>query len=287
MIEDLLQRVLEATGYMPDGEPAPGVLLDNDARHMRRRRSFLPDALWQSSSALTIYFKYEPTRPTDEHVAAWRQEIWNEGFAPLLWVVSPDRIQLYNGFGRPLKEGDATKHRIRTFRHVDAQLKKLDALAGRLAMETGQFWLQAPEINRKTSVDQQLLSDLGFLESDLVGTDLDRIEAQGLIGRTIFTQYLIDRNIVPAQLLLELCGYDALPRTLRDRTATRQLFAWLVDTFNGDMFPSSSATEPPDERHLGRVADFLEAVDPKTGQRTLFPYQFDVVPVELISSIYE
>ena len=38
---------------------------------------------------------------------------------------------------------------------------------------------------------------------------------------------------------------------------------------------------------FGRVADFLEAVDPRSGQRTLFPYQFDVIPVELISSIYE
>lgn len=28
-------------------------------------------------------------------------------------------------------------------------------------------------------------------------------------------------------------------------------------------------------------------MDPVSGQRTLFPYQFDVIPVELISSIYE
>ncbi|MGH6816508.1 MAG: Eco57I restriction-modification methylase domain-containing protein [Hyphomicrobiaceae bacterium] len=44
---------------------------------------------------------------------------------------------------------------------------------------------------------------------------------------------------------------------------------------------------PPQRKHLDRVADFLEAVDPLTGQTTLFPYQFDVIPVELISSIYE
>jgi len=40
-------------------------------------------------------------------------------------------------------------------------------------------------------------------------------------------------------------------------------------------------------KHFSRVADFLEAVDTKTGQGSLFPYQFDVIPVELISSIYE
>ena len=35
------------------------------------------------------------------------------------------------------------------------------------------------------------------------------------------------------------------------------------------------------------MADFLDGVDPRSGQGTLFPYQFDVIPVELISSIYE
>ena len=52
------------------------------------------------------------------------------------------------------------------------------------------------------------------------------------------------------------------------------------------MFPSGGSS-PPDKRHLDRVADFLDAVDPETKQLTFFPYRFDVIPVELISSIYE
>ena len=52
------------------------------------------------------------------------------------------------------------------------------------------------------------------------------------------------------------------------------------------MFPPSAATTPKTS-YLSRVADFLEAVDPATGQQSFFPYQFDVIPVELISSIYE
>lgn len=43
----------------------------------------------------------------------------------------------------------------------------------------------------------------------------------------------------------------------------------------------------PATHHLKRVAEFLEAVDPQSGQLNFFPYQFDVIPVELISSIYE
>jgi hypothetical protein len=53
------------------------------------------------------------------------------------------------------------------------------------------------------------------------------------------------------------------------------------------MFPPSSVKTTPAAHHLKRVAEFLEAVDPQSGQLSFFPYQFGVIPVELISSIYE
>ncbi len=282
-----LEQVLAATGFLPDGQPAAGLRLGNDAQASRRGRTFTPDALWRSASALTVYFKFEETSPADDVVSQWRREVWNEGFAPLLWVISPQRIDLYNGFGTPVKDGDAQKHLIGRFETIEASLHRLDELAGRLAIETGQFWAQVPTVDRKTSVDQKLLSDLAFLERDLVAGNLARGAAQALIGRVIFTQYLIDREIVSAARLKRVCGYTVLPAILRDRSATANLFQWLAQTFNGDMFPPSSVKTTPAAHHLKRVAEFLEAVDPQSGQLNFFPYQFDVIPVELISSIYE
>lgn len=282
-----LEQVLAATGYLPDGRPAPGLRLGTEAQSSRHGRVFAPDALWRSASSLTVYFKFEPSAPADDLVSQWRREVWNEGFAPLLWVISPQRIDLYNGFGTPVKDGDAQRHLIRRFENIEASLHELDELAGRLAIETGQFWAQVPAIDRKTSVDQKLLSDLGCLERDLVAGNLARGAAQALIGRVIFTQYLIDREIVSAARLKRVCGHTALPAILRDRPATGKLFAWLAQTFNGDMFPPSSVKTTPAAHHLTRVAEFLEAVDPESGQLSFFPYQFDVIPVELISSIYE
>jgi hypothetical protein len=287
---DTLSRVLEATGYLPQGEPAPGMFIGRAIREQRRRaRHFAPDAMWRGHSALTVYFKYEPARPPDEVISAWRREIWNEGFAPLLWVISPERIDLYNGYGTPLPSGreDAAAHLLRTFENIEAELVELDALAGRLVMETGQFWSRAPEVDRRTSVDQKLLSDLRHLEKDLVGLGLGRSVAQGLIGRAIFTQYLADREIVTAERLQALCGHDRIAAILREPAATAALFNWLAETFNGDMFPERALAAPPGRDHLARVADFLDAIDPITEQLSLFPYQFDLIPVELISSIYE
>lgn len=286
MSHPALNRILEATGYLEDGSPAHGVKVGDEARRDRRGRAFAPDALWRGASSLTVYFKYRDTKVDDPEVAVWRREIWNEGFAPLLWVVSPEQIEIYNGFGRPVSRDDANQHRLRTFLAIERDLRQLDELAGRLAMETGQFWLRSGDVNRKTSVDEQLLSDLAALERDLVRADLGRPTAQGLIGRSIFTQYLIDRQIVSPERLADECGVSSLPAALRDAEATSLLFKFLATSFNGDMFPGTAADRLSAD-HLSRVADFLEAVDPETGQLTFFPYQFDVIPVELISSIYE
>jgi hypothetical protein len=283
----VLKRVLEATGYLEKGEPAPGVSLNNETRTFRSRGSFVPDAWWRGPSSLTVYFKHVDDPPPAEQVAAWHREIWNEGFAPLLWVVSPKHVDLYNGFGRPLRDNDAERHRLRTFEAIESQLKALDTLAGRLAMETGQFWLHMQAVNRKSSVDQSLLSDLEALERDLVRSHLDRSAAHALIGRSIFTQYLIDREIVGKDRLLQYSGARTLPEALRKPQASAALFCWLSEVFNGDMFPASASVDKLEPRHLARVADFLEAVDPKTGQTSLFPYQFNLIPVELISSIYQ
>ncbi len=281
-----LHEVLEATGYLADGKPVhKDVLLDDEAR-TERFREFSPDALWRSHSGLKVYFKFEPSIPSDEQVAKWRRDVWNQGFAPLLWVVSPEKIEIYNGFGRPQRTGDADAHRLRTFSRVENELDSLDAFAGRLAMETGRFWQQATRVNRTTSVDQQLLSDLAGFERNLIAAGLERSGAQGLIGQSIFVQYLIDRNIVTKELLKNTYGHETFPAILRDRSATERLFDWLRDTFNGDMFSPHDTAVPSDE-HLRMAANFLEATDSKSGQRSLFPYQFDVIPVELISSIYE
>jgi len=129
-----LQQVLEATGFFPDGEPARGLQLAAKARE-RRGRVFSPDASWRSPSALKVYFKFEPSTPSDIVVGEWRREIWNEGFSPLLWIVSPDKIELFNGFGEPMESGDAEANRIATFRNIDSELRELDALAGQAAFD--------------------------------------------------------------------------------------------------------------------------------------------------------
>ena len=288
-----LRRALQRTGYLTGAKPAAASVRLAGSPDLVRPPSFAPDAWWRSnpdataqhgSADLKVYFKFVD-EPDAAPAAKWQQEVWNQGFCPLLWLVSPQRIDLYNGFGSPQRSADADRNRLATFRFVDGELARLDRLAGRLAMETGQFWRQRPEVNRTSAVDGQLLRDLAALKRDLEDAGLSPAHAQALIGRSIFTQYLIDRQIVDRERLAQISEYAEFPDVLQDPAATARLFDWLRDTFNGDMFPTGAPV--PAAEHLGRVRDFLTATDPATGQRSLFPYCFDVIPVELISAIYE
>ena len=75
---------------------------------------------------------------------------------------------------------------------------------------------------------------------------------------------------------------------LYDKDRAYELFGWLRQTFNGDLFPvEPGKQESVQARHTALVADVFAGSDPATGQGTLWPYRFDVIPVEFISSIYE
>ena len=117
-----------------------------------------------------------------------------------------------------------------------------------------------------------------------VSNGLSHPQAQALIGRAIFAQYLVDRGVIASGELDEIAGYRELHRVFADRSATEALFVWLRDRFNGDMFETSDV---PANIHLKEIGHFLAGGEPGSGQRSLFPYRFDVIPVELISVIYE
>jgi len=72
-----LRRVLEATGYLDEGEAAPGVRLGVDARSARRGRRFAPDALWRGPTATTVYFKYVEETPDVAKISTWQWDICN------------------------------------------------------------------------------------------------------------------------------------------------------------------------------------------------------------------
>ncbi len=168
--------------------------------------------------------------------------------------------------------------------------------------------------------DSTLLYQLNFVRKRLKrqeladGTilELDDDTIHDLLARVIFIQFLWDRKdgsgkAALNQSLLERLKHEnilinlhsSLLSVLRDYHDTYELFRWLNGKFNGDLFPGKGRTE--DEReaewksemdkvkpeHLRDLASLVRG-DMQRNQPSFWKlYSFDVIPLEVVSSIYE
>lgn len=309
-------KALTATGYLlSNGKPAPGLArARQDAGG--RLRSVLSDsrvglqaeAVFSAQSVPTAIFKDAGDEaPSERQIAQWHEAAWNVGVAPLLWIVTPTDVRLYDCYASPVKESPqqiATEPLEVFSLHAEDRLRSLDAMCGRYATETGAFWSSAigQRIDRRHRVDRQLLDEINALEDRLTrlsaadGRPLPAEEeaqasrdfAQRLIGRCIFTSYLVDRGIaqpfLPQEFSADVAGMFATV------DSAFKLFQWLRSTFNGDLFPMDdpgAEHQRLSDAHLELLRDFVQGRSLLSGQGRLFRFRFDAIPVDLVSSIYQ
>ena len=248
-----------------------------------------------------IYFKTVNGSISAQQVTQIRKRVWNTGRAPILWLISPTQVRIYDAFARP-EEGDTEKSHI-----LDVLKLTSDGLEGverfrRALFDTGQFWEsdKGRLIDRNQRVDVSLLDDLWDTERILTHGSW-RIPvhiAHTLIGRGIFMAYLWDRKIITSEFLNAEFEHSDMKDLLTDKKQLYKFFRWLRSTFNGDLFPIDGDEEDSvDDIHLELICKFFDGTDMssieiddnkiKSFYKRLWPYNFDIIPIELISSIYE
>jgi hypothetical protein len=267
------KKALEATGYLgTHGRTAPGMVPADDPRAATMRAVFSDervalkaDGVFSAQNTPTSIFEDAgDSHPSDDDLRRWHEAAWNVGVAPLLWIITPTEIRLYDCYASPEhadQQASLSPHTIDRFLlHSDERLRSLNAQCGRIATETGAFWSSpiGSKINRRHRVDQELLAEISALEDRLTALGNPQTEhalghardiAQRFIGRCIFTWYLLDRGIaqpfLPANLPANLSEMFATP------SRAFALFDWLRTTFNGDLFPMD---DPGAEREQLRPA---------------------------------
>jgi hypothetical protein len=113
-----------------------------------------------------------------------------------------------------------------------------------------------------------------------------------LLSRSIFLAYLHDREILHAQFLQKRFGTPELVDLFNSHEQVQKLFEWAGVTFNGDLIPEelrSALDKRTDEMEgaIRIVGALLSGTRMKDGQGNFWRYHFDVLPVEMISSVYE
>ena len=310
------ERVLKATGFLSaSGQPVSGLATEAavDSPQLRaafdqQRGRLRADAVFSARKRpISIFKDSGHQEPREDSIQEWHETAWNFGLAPLLWVVAPTAVYLYDCYASPpdsASQSVPTNSLAKFDIDSDERLQNLTSACGRIATETGAFWSSpvGQRIDRRNRVDQQLLNEIAALERRLDGLtpqgisperkDLAHMMVQCFIGRCIFTWYLIDRRLahegsLPPGLGPSLSDMFATPKQ------ALELFAWLRTTFNGNLF---STSDPDMERefltvdHLRFIRMFVEGsslISGQEGQGRLFQFQFDAIPINLISSIYE
>lgn len=249
-------------------------------------------------------------------IAELHRLAWNLGDAPLLFVVTPENLLIYNNYTPPRRDEngnlDITAGLIQTLNSLNSIETQRQLLQyHRIQLETGEFW-RGDAGNRfdiKNRVDITLMNNLRIMRRTLIDSIRSRYSASelddeqlisiihALLGRSILTKYLEERTdkngetVFPegffarfkpnAQKYLDL---------LDDKEATYSLFHELAEHFNGDMFPLvNKEYEIISRVELIELREFLLGkTDFENQQLLLWPlYSFNIIPIQLISNIYE
>jgi hypothetical protein len=146
--------------------------------------------------------------------------------------------------------------------------------------------------NRTYRVDRVMQDNLDVAVETLMELDLSQEQAQLLLGKSIFVSFLEHRGMVGSHYR-ERHKVGQLLDLLRagDGRALDRLFRRLKSDFNGDLLEIEGGSnvdwrELPAEV-LDLLAQFLLHTRLRDQQQSLWPYDFNYIPVELLSGIYE
>ena len=298
--------------------PPPGMLFIDSLEAVRNDPTlvgYLPviERAWDSldldgalfTHGRPILYLKESRQTIDSHERIRLHRLfWNQGVANILVLADPSNVYIYSALAKPVQD-DSTEEPalVQTLEYAAyAQTTK----SFFTSLGTGAYYSEEKHrafFQPRETVDAYLLENLVALRDELCdGSPTLRIEmAHTFLGRLLFACYLLDRKIVTLnddQSLSHMTGtaqleaiLESSPSFQKRREFLYRWFAELKKQFNGTMFDQDLDAERTSlrERHLEAVTHFLGGHEMKGRQRTLgfWAYDFQMIPVETISAIYE
>jgi type I restriction-modification system DNA methylase subunit len=235
-------------------------------------------------------------------IAELHKMAWNLGEAPLLFVVTPEALLIYNNYHIPEYKNNKLDPEAalieRLFFANELEFERQLAHYQRLNLESGVYWREnESRFKIENRVDSVLIRNLKFMRNELVKHVKSSSAVHCLLGRAILIKYLEDRkdstgNAAFPHGFYEQFYKDAQKFTdvLQSKDATYKLFEFFQNKFNGDMFPIfHEELQNVQEQDVALLRDFLIGnIDFEICQYNLWSlYTFNLIPIQLISTIYE
>ena len=293
---NLAQVLIEELGYVD------GLAFERSMARADKRSIPDVDSVYSIQNIPVVYFSRlndaDPTRLWKLH-----KNVWNQSKVPLLYVIFPHEIHVYNSYATPTEtpsdfiRGDNLLRRLEGLTDIETARQKIrneliDHKYDRLHLDTGAFWTtpDGQRIQRESRADQRLLRAMDQVRHHLIHSGLSNEQAYTLLGRSIFIRYLEDRDVLTPEWISRLTDGRAnrYRAALSDLETTYLFFERLTQRFNGDLFPVLDGEyQVVQQTHLNLLLAFLSGDDLDTGQQSFWPYDFCYIPIELISGIYD
>lgn len=298
IVQDLEKILLEELRYAE----SPGLLRKTEKLWPSNRAiPHVNAALFAENVPVAYFSRFSELDP--DRIRQLHKNVWSQSKAPLLFVTLPHEIRVYNSYERPPigpeEDFDTPSRLMQSLKELNDSLtaqrciqeKLVDNHYERIYLETGAFWdtTEGQKVDHQKRADHQLVEGMRQMKKLLVEEGLSNHVAYTLLGRSIFIRYLEDRGVLTQSWIEEITNgqADSYLNALESRQATYLLFEQLSTIFNGDLFPIESEEGQVEKPHLEWVLSFLERTNLETGQLSLWPYNFEYIPIELISNIYD
>jgi len=261
----------------------------------QRIESIEPDAVYIFNSQPLILF-FDLTEK-EKNLDELYKKVWSFDHTSIIFLIKEKDIEVFNALNY-IKEKN-----LNTLEKIDLSKREIQKLFNLWELESGKTWewFQSKFIDKKKGqthrkrVNQRLFSNIKQVREDLKNKDLNESEANSLILRLIFIRYLIDRKIkiddelIPGKVNNLNERRKSFIQLIKEPQKLNQLFEILNNRFNGVLFKESDVvlTQPQAEYLSGVFAGEL------VGDNSLFDgfffdiFDFSIIPVEVISGIYE
>jgi hypothetical protein len=229
---------------------------------------------------------------TPEAARKIHRHLWNQGITPFLVVSLPEQVRVYTPFA--YDEQDETVGHIETVNDSMGLSNVAERLAFLRAesIDSGEIWRTKGAILKKDGrVDRVLLNSLRALSHQLVRQHgLKQDVAHALVGRFVYLHYLRERDILSDRWLagVPVQAESIFSSDIR-LSDFRRLTEAVDERFSGRIFPINwNSSEAPNGAAVRAAARAFAGEEVDSAQIPLFrPFDFEYIPIELLSAIYE
>ena len=220
-----------------------------------------------------------------DEIRKLHKKYWNKNDIPISILILPNQIIVYNNYNYNSDKSilfDSEKKESENL--IELNLLKNENII------SGLFWEEVQKyIKDSERVDKRLLVNLHATVTKISeDKTITKKSAFGFVSKCIFVKYLEDRCMLRDITFMKFNAktFTGLLNN-KDSQEIYNFFDYLHKRFNGDLFDNIEVDVINSDTAITYVYEFFSGTDIESGQLNLFSYDFSIIPIELISSIYE